>query len=262
MMQRKVTMSEVALALAYREEQARFVAGHDAACHAGLALAAVLGICVAALPAVAGEISNAPAARTPSTAPGEVDVHALLDGRTLVLSRLGSSKFDSYSFVVEVSLVRDGQIVKAFDMIVARRKERAAILIRFSDGLPYSYIKDGLAVFFDEANGGQLLVLKAGRPALILRRQENRLDFIAASRKEDRDAEFIFDARSLIDYPARGRVSYDLATSTLRIVGPTSTVLAEVPSTAQTDAFGLDRWTVISNEGRILSVRNIQSQIR
>lgn len=66
------------------------------------------------------------------------DSRAQLEG--CILSTDGRSLRDTFSFVVEVGNTTNRGFVKTFDVFVARRQSKVAILVSTGDGFPYSAI--------------------------------------------------------------------------------------------------------------------------
>lgn len=147
-------------------------------------------------------------------------IQSIIKDRKFELSDAKTSVSDRFSFVIDASIIRHGNVVKMYDIYVCRDKERSAALIRYANGMPHAYLTDGFYVVYEPATQ-QLRFGDSGFLRLRFERKDRAFNFDIAFVDRKADAGIFVDPGSLAEpFDAARSVAYDP-------LGPTLTLATE-----------------------------------
>lgn len=182
-------------------------------------------------------------------------IQSLVKDKRLELSSLPTSASDIFAFTFDVSQVQQGKEVKMFNVYISRKKDRAAALVRYPDGLPYAYIADGLLVICDAQQRRFLLNDNGYLRFRFLRK--GGLRFVLEFARERADAGIFVDPQSIVDPGEQTQtVSFDSFTKSLHVTANEVSIDASFRLPSGKPGYDIDA-VVIDRKGTILALRHV-----
>jgi hypothetical protein len=190
----------------------------------------------------------------------ELDRYLAKDSK-LQLSDRDSSFSNCFSFVLDVSSVLDRRVERGYSIVVARQGGSRALLVRYADGLPFLYVRDGFSVRYEaSSNNKKLLVLKGVWPHFDYERSDKAWELGVEVGLPTTVRAFALDLSGIrrTNPESVSSVSFDRVTKSLEVKTRHLDFIAEL-SSQDAPRFPISRWIMRSDDGRVITVRSIET---